>query len=136
MPANKSLQRTERLSRALLEQSARQFALPLSSVVTRPVRRSVAFLILLILPARGAFADTEDMICRRKGMAGISFGQEIDEQRSRLYERVDFGVTYYSIKTTVDITPFKDLIVGVTPLSDEYFRLALKCMDRPTSLIK
>ena len=79
-------------------------------------------------------AGPADLLCEPSGMAGVVFGQRIDEERSIVDERVDSGVTYYSLQPVVDISPFTNLIVGLTPVSRRVFSIRLEMHGDATDL--
>lgn len=79
-------------------------------------------------------AGPADLLCEPGGMAGITFGQRIDEERSIVNERVDSGVTYYSVEPALDIRPFTELVVGLTPMSRRVFSIRLEMRGAASDL--
>ena len=72
----------------------------------------------------GAFASVDDhTVCSENGIAGIAFGQRIDEQGNTLDEQVDSGVTYYRYDLDEDASLFDKAIVGLTPVSRQVFSI-------------
>lgn len=97
-------------------------------------RKTVALLVAALGPIPLVLAGPADLLCEPSGMAGVVFGQLIDEEQAIVNERVDSGVTYYLLQPTVDIGPFTELVVGVTPMSRRVFSIRLEMHGDASSL--
>lgn len=80
---------------------------------------------LLSLPNTGV-GGIDDLLCEPEGMASISFGQLLSQRDATLNERTASGVTYFVVEPTIDISPFQQLIVGITPASRKVFSIRLE----------
>ena len=86
-----------------------------------------ALFLLCALVHQGVLAsDILNHVCSPTGMAGMSFGQTIDENKHRVNEKVLSGATYYLYEPDLDIRPFERLIVGLTPLGRQVFSIRLE----------
>lgn len=88
--------------------------------------RGALFLICALLQQGALASVVSNHVCWRTGMAGMSFGQTIDENRHELHEQVPSGATYYLYEPDRAIQPFERLIVGLTPLGRQVFSVRLE----------
>lgn len=82
--------------------------------------------IMFFVPPFGALAGVDDLMCEESGLAGVVFGQPIEEDLSRLVETASSGVAYFSIVPQIGIAPFERIVVGVTPRSRRVFSVSLE----------
>lgn len=97
----------------------------------------VAVFILVLLCCNSVFAsDLNHVVCTKDGMAGVKFGQTIDEANLKIDEKALSGVTYFLYEPQVDIAPYNRLIVGVTPKSRKVFSIRLEMQGKKKELQK
>ena len=91
--------------------------------------------VFLFAGSMGAsFSEPGDLLCRSSGMAGIAFGEKIEQQLISLVETPYSSVTYYRLEPKASIKPFKRLVVGVTPSSRRVFAISLEKSGDPALL--
>ncbi len=129
--------RRARLSRRLRAQSARLLLVPACSDRKQLTMRCVLLPAFLVCAKPySAFASVDDITCEERGVAGIVFGQRINEDQARLIEAVSSGVAYFAIVPPINVSPFTRVTVGVTPRSRQVFSVSLEMQGEGPRLDK
>ncbi len=109
---------------------------------TSQALRRVLLAGALLVAAGCSHMPNDALVCRTDGLAGVSYGQQVELASAEVDETTAVGVRYYVVEPTVDISPFEKMLVGVTPSSGRVFSIRLEkhgdavSLDRDISLVK